>query len=313
MKAPEPMSERVWEQVHMLSMIARTGSLTKAAELLSLSKAAVSVRLQQLERSMGVTLVLRTTRSVGLTEAGIALVSGTAEMFERISEVVDQVRDASREPKGMVRVTAPVALGRQQVAPILDGFLRAHPKIRVELDLSDRIVNLVQEGFDLAIRHTSAPPDTHVATAICPTRTLLVASPSYLRRRGTPHDPRELIGHDCLMYFRRGQSKWMFEGPSQSGGDPERVSVDVSGPLKAGNSEILRDVALSGLGVAQIPDFSVSAALKAGRLREVLPEWRPVGFFGDTIYALRPWSNTVPKATQLFTAHIRGELAKGFG
>jgi DNA-binding transcriptional LysR family regulator len=191
--------------------------------------------------------------------------------------------------------------------------LRKHPRVRVELDLSDRVVNLAQEGFDLAIRHTSVPPDTHIATEICKSRTLLVASPGYLRRRGVPQNPRDLAEHDCLMYFRRAHSQWMFERLVRGQKDPERVSVDVNGPLKAGNSEILRDVALSGLGIAQIPDFSVVAALRAGRLREVLPNWRPVGFFGEAIYAIRPWSASVTKTVQVFTAHVRRELSGGFG
>jgi len=164
------------------------------------------------------------------------------------------------------------------------------------------------------VRHTTAPPDNHVAWKLCDSRTLLVASAGYLRRRGTPARPSELGGHDCLAYLRQGPAHWQFEqAPSRARSEPERCSVSVQGPLRANNSELLRDAVLAGLGIAQLPDFSAAAALRAGRLREVLPGWRPVGFFGDAIYAIRPWSPTTPRAVQLLVEHLRAALAGGFG
>ena len=125
--------------------------------------------------------------------------------------------------------------------------------------------------------------------------------------------PSELGAHDCLPYLRSGPPLWWFEQRPRGTRDAERVSVAVQGPLRANNSELLRDAVLSGLGIAQIPDFSVAAALRAGRLREVLPGWRPVGFFGDAVYAIRPWSPATPRAVQLLVEHLRRELAAGFG
>src|SRR5437899_8851544 len=151
-------SETLWNHVHLLTVIAQTGSFTQAAQRLELSKAAVSQRVAELERAVGLTLVQRTTRSVRLTDAGQRLVDDTAESFAHISRSVGSVRDLAGKPRGRVRVTAPVALGRQQIAPTLESFFRAYPDVRVELELSDRLANLAHEGFDLAIRHTSAPP-----------------------------------------------------------------------------------------------------------------------------------------------------------
>lgn len=313
-------AHNLWSHVHLLSVIAQLGSFTQAAQRLGLSKAAVSQRVAELERSVGLTLVQRTTRSVRLTDAGQHLVDDTSESFAHIARSVVSVRDLAGAPRGLVRVTAPVALGRQQVAPVLEPFFRAYPDVRVEMELSDRVVNLAQEGFDLAVRHTSAPPDNHVAWKLCDSRTLLVSTAGYLRRRGAPEHPSELAGHDCLTYLRAGPAQWLFEqvrpatgerGP-RAAREPERVTVAVQGPLRANNSELLRDAVLSGLGIAQLPDFSASAALRAGRLREVLPGWRPVGFFGDAIYATRPWSPTTPRAVQVLVAHLRAELAAGF-
>lgn len=303
---PHPL----WSHLHLLTVIAQTGSFTQAAQRLGLSKAAVSQRVAELERSVGVTLAQRTTRSVRLTDAGQRLVDNTTESFAHIARSLGSARDLAGQPRGVVRMTAPVALGRQQIAPSLDAFFKRYPDIRVELALSDEVVNLAQEGFDLAVRHTSAAPDNHVAWRLCSSRTLLLATAGYLRRRGTPAQPGDLVDHDCLAYLRSGPALWMFERAAAA--EPERISVTVQGPLRANNSELLRDAVLAGLGIAQLPDFSAAAALRGGRLREVLPTWKPVGFFGDAIFAIRPWSPTTPRAVQLLVAHLRTSLASGF-
>lgn len=308
---PELRNELLWGQLHALTVVAQLGSFTKAAQRLGLSKAAVSQRIAELERAMGATLVARTTRSVRLTEAGARLVEDTEASFAQITRSLAETRDAAGQPRGLLRITAPVALGRQHVAPQLGAFLRLYPEIRIELDLSDRLAALTQEGFDLAIRHTSAPPDTHVAVKLCASRALLLASPAYLKRHGAPAHPAELGAHACLPYLRPGPAQWLFEQRGARGG--ERIKVQVQGPLRAANSEVLREAALDGLGIALLPDFSVSGALAAGRLRELLPDWRPAGFFGDAIYAIHPWSSSAPRPVRLFIEHMRQAFADGFG
>lgn len=306
--APEPQRiDLLWPQVHTLALLAQLGSFTRVAQRLGISKAAVSQRLTELERDVGQTLVQRTTRSLRLSDAGQRLVAQTAESFAQIARGVAEARDQAAEPRGLVRVTAPVALGRQQVAPAIEAFCRAQPEVRVELDLSDRLVTLTHDGFDLAIRHVSAPPDNHVAWRLGGSRALPVAASSYLRRQGTPGHPAELAGHACLAYLRPGPASWAFErlGEPAAPAEPERCSVTVQGPLRANNSEVLRDAALAGLGIALLPDFSATEALRSGRLRALLPDWRPVGFFGDAVWAIRPWSPHTPKAVQALVAHLR--------
>lgn len=300
-----------FDDLRLLAVLGQTRSYTQAARRLGISKASVSVRIAELERTAGVPLVRRTTRSVGLTQAGQQLADETGPAFERIEQSFAGIRDLAGSPRGLVRVTAPVALGRQYIAPTLSGFLRQYPEIRLELDLSDRFVNLAQEGFDLAVRHTQAPPETHVAWQLCPSRSLLVASADYLSRHGRLAHPSELARHACLLYLRdaAGQS-WSFE--RGSGRRAERVVVPVNGPLRANNSEVLREAVLGGLGIGLLPDFSAAGHLGPKQLVPLLPEWRPLGFFGDAVYAIRPWSAQVPRAVQCLVDHLRQALAGGF-
>ncbi|MDA7418243.1 LysR family transcriptional regulator [Xenophilus arseniciresistens] len=306
-----------WTDLHWLIVLAQQGSYTAAARRLGVSKAAMSQRIAALERAAGVPLVQRTTRSLHLTEAGQQLVEQTRGPFEAIAHSFAGVRDLAGVPRGRLRVTAPVALARQQLVPRLAEFLRAQPEVRVELDLSDRLSALSMEGLDLAIRHTAAPPDTHVAWTLCRTRTVLVASRAYLRRRGTPQSPQDLQAHDCL-YYPRGthQPTWHFQPrtAARRPGAPAatRITVAVAGPLCANNSEALRDAAISGLGIALLPDFSAQAALQAGKLVQVLPAWASVGAFGEHLYAIRPYAPHVPRAVSVFVDWLRAAFEEGF-
>lgn len=311
----EQRVHELWGHCHWLTVLAEQGSYTAAAARLGVSKAAMSQRVAELERLAGVALVQRTTRSVRLTEAGQRLVDQTRAAFEQIAQSFAQVRDLAEAPQGLLRVTAPVALARQQIVPLLPDFLRQYPQVRIELNLSDRLASLATEGFDLAIRHTASPPDTHVATLLCHTRSVLVATRTYLRRAGTPQQPSDLAGHNCLHYPRpQERPAWTFEPPAQAraGLSREPMTVQVSGSLTANNSEALRDAALAGLGIALLPDFSAQAALQAGKLVPVLPAWTPVGSFADRIYAIRPYSAHVPRAVSLFVDYLRGALKTGF-
>ncbi len=306
-------AESLWTHLHWLIVLGQQGSYTAAAARLGVSKAAMSQRIAELERAAGVPLVRRTTRSMRLTEAGQQLVDQTREPFEQIAHSFLKAQDHAGEPRGLVRVTAPVALGRQQLLPRLADFLLAHPAIRIEMELSDRLSSLATEGFDLAVRHAAAPPDTHVAWRLCDTRSVLVASRAYLRRRGTPRAPAMLAEHDCLHYPRGQETNvWSFEPRGARARRAERVTVPIAGPLAANNSEALRDAAQAGLGIALLPDFSAQSGLQAGKLVEVLPEWQPTGAFADRIYAIRPYSLHIPRAVNLFVNHLRESLGGGF-
>jgi DNA-binding transcriptional LysR family regulator len=304
-------SETLWSHVHWLGMLSTMGSFTVAAQRLGVSKAAMSQRIAALEQAAGVPLVRRTTRSVRLTEAGQQLVDATRGAFDQIERSLANVKDLSQAPRGLLRVTAPVALGRQQIVPLIPAFLKLCPEVRIELELADRIVSLAQDGFDVAIRHSNAVPETHVAWALCETRALLVATRAYLRKRGTPGAPEDLAQHHCLRYLRSGGTPaWSFE-PVKGRGAP--VSVAIQGAFAANNSEALREAALGGVGIALLPDFSAQRDVLAGKLVCVLPEWRSVGAFGAKVYAVRPYSPHVPHAVQAWVSYLRECLKDGFG
>jgi DNA-binding transcriptional LysR family regulator len=304
--------EFLWSHLHWLSVLEQQGSYTAAAARMGVSKAAMSKRIAELERSAGVSLVRRTTRSVRLTEAGQRLVDDTRAPFESIAHSFAEVRDLAGVPRGLLRITAPVALARQQLVPRLAEFLHAHPQVRLELELSDRLSSLAMEGFDLAIRHAASVPETHVAWVLCETRSVLVANRAYLRRRKTPKTPEALASHDCLYYPRAQETPtWTFE-PVGGRHATERVTVPVAGPFAANNSESLRDAAIAGLGVALLPDFSAQSALKSGKLVEVLPSWKPVGAFAERLYAIRPYGSHVPMAVRAFVRFLRAAWVSGF-
>jgi DNA-binding transcriptional LysR family regulator len=304
----------LWGHLHWLVVLAEQESYTAAAQRLNVSKAAVSQRISDLERIAGVALVTRTTRSVRLTEAGLKLVAELQPAFDSLQRSFNQVRESTGVPHGVIRVTAPAALARQQLLPHFVRFLKENPGVRIELDLSDRMVSLAREGFDLAIRHTDTLPETHVAVPLCETRSILVASPTYLATHGAPKNPEELKPHACLHYPRPGEvPTWTFVRKKARSGQAKQVVVQIQSALAANNSEVLRDAALVGLGIALIPDFTAQAAILRGDLQPVLPDWEFSGRkFASHIYAVRPYALHAPLGVSALLGFLRQALAPGF-
>ncbi|NIF22539.1 LysR substrate-binding domain-containing protein [Candidatus Pantoea multigeneris] len=301
-------TDAIWDHLHWLTVLAEQGSFTRAAERLEVSKAAMSLKIKELEALAGVALVQRTTRSVRLTAAGEKLVEELREPFSRIEQSFFSVRDAAGPVRGLVRVTAPVAFARQQLVPIIGEFLREFPQVQLQLNVSDRIVSLGSEGFDLAIRHSDSLPETHVALPLCETRTLLVAAPQYLARHGHPQRPQDLQQHNCLYYPRGIESpRWTFSSAQLAG---EKEQVRIHGSFATNNSESIRDAAIQGLGIAMLPDFSAQEALANGSLTEVLTQWQPTEAFASQLWIVRPFSAQVPRAVTTFTHWLRAQFER---
>lgn len=289
--------------MHLLTILAETRSFTLAAERLGISRSSASMRIAALERAVGVPLVRRSTRRVTLTEAGQQMVEEVAPAFARIASSYHAAHDLTGAPRGRLRITAPVALGRQHISPLLGEFLLRYPQVSLELELTDRLVNLAHEGFDLAIRHARHVPDDFVVWELARSESLLVASRAYLERRGRPRHPSELVAHDCVLYMGSPGSLVF----TRRGQRTKPVHVDVRGPFTANNSEVLREVVLAGVGVGLLPDFSVPGE-RGAQLERVLPEWEVQGYFGNFLLAVRPFSPRVPLAVHCLVQHLQAGL-----
>lgn len=299
--------EIYWTHLYWLTVLEEQKSYTRAAEKLAVSKSAISQKISELERVTGKTLVHRTTRNLTLSEDGLRLVAELNEPFGQIREIFTGTCDEEGGPlRGTLRLTAPVAFSRQQLVPAITPFLHQHPQLHLQLEVTDRLVSLASEGFDLAIRHCRREllPETHVAWPLCRTTTLVVASADYIRRFGRPDSPDALRQHQCLTYPRGPQSPhWTFER------NDERVSVKVQGPFATNNSESLRDAVLAGLGIALLPDFSAREAIGRGLVQELLPGWRSVDVFAESLYVIRPYTPRVSRAVETFSRYLKATFS----
>lgn len=257
------------EDMQIFAATVEAGSFTAAAERLGLSKQFVSRRVMALEERLGVRLLNRSTRRLSVTELG-------REFFERVGRILEDVADAEQamcrdhaSPRGTLRIAAPVSFGTLHLSPRLPALLARYPELRLEIDLNDRYVDLLAEGYDMAIRIGALRDSSLVARALAPVRMLACASPGYLAARGTPASPAELAHHDCLPYGHSRGVEWQF----QQDGKP--LGIAIAGRLRANNGELARDAAIAGLGIALLPEFMLSEALEEGRLLPLLEAYAP--------------------------------------
>ena len=278
------------------------GSITAAAHSLDLSVAVASQRLKRLEKELGVRLLKRTTSRLHPTPEGAALAEQGRVLVEELETLGAGLREAAQEIAGTLRMTMSASFGRQYVSPRLPAFLARHPKLRLSIHLSDNVVDLVSEGFDLAIRIGALDDSRLVARRIAPNRRVVCASPDYLRRRGRPRTPGELADHDCLLLFGSGgrQDVWRLGTPT--GGE---VAVRVQGRLESNFGEVLRDASLAGEGIVIHSLWHVADDLRAGRLEVVLPDY-PLAT--TAISAVMPQRRLVPPRVRAFTEFLIEEF-----
>lgn len=261
----------------------------------------VSRRLAALEARLGVRLVNRTTRSLHLTDEGASYYESCARVLAEIEQANASVSAGRQEPKGTLRVALPAAFGNQYVAPLVPQFAALYPAVQLALSLSDRSVNLVEDGFDLAIRIAALADSSLAARKLAPNRRVVCASPEYLRRHGTPSAPAELAQHNCLLASDFGAT-WDYKDASGKLG-----SVRVSGRYVCDNWEVLREWALAGLGIALKSTWDVRRHLSSGSLVSLLPGY---SFDSDVaIYAVYPHRRHLPAKTRAFIDF----LASSFG
>src|SRR5450432_584991 len=254
--------------VAIFTRVIELGSFTGAAGALGLPKSSVSRAVSRLEDSLGVRLLQRTTRKLGLTEAGERYVAEVRGPMARLAEASSDIADLGTEPRGLVRLSVAPEIGGGPVAPLLVAFVNRYPKIRVELVVTSRRVNLIAESIDLALRAGKLDDSTLVARKIAGVELGLFAAPAYLRRRGSPRRLSELAAHDCVLHrSAQGILPWRLTGPRGI----ERVSV--SGPITADDLGYVRSLTMSGLGIALLPDAAVHGDVRDGRLVRVLPDY----------------------------------------
>jgi DNA-binding transcriptional LysR family regulator len=286
--------------LELLVAVVETGSFTAAAARLNVTRGAISQGIKALEDELGVQLLNRTTRQVAATEEGRILHERGKQILADYQETAAMAAHLSDEPRGVLKINAPMSFGTLHLSPALSDFVAAHPQLRVQLSLTDRFVDLIEEGADVALRIGALEDSNLVARRIVTSRRLLCAAPDYLKRRGAPADPEALRDHSCLHYGHQAvAANWRLIGPER-----EHI-VPVSGVLCANNGEVLRDAAISGLGIALLPTFIIGGALQSGQLVSVLPAYRPPE---AGLYALYPHSRHLAARVRVFIDFMRARF-----
>lgn len=285
------------------------GTFTAAAGALGLGKSAVTKQIQRLEQGMGLTLLHRTTRRMAVTEAGQLLYEHAASMVRAVGDASASASALARRPAGRLKVTASVTYGKHVLGPLLPAFHRQYPDIELELLLVNRHVDLWEEGLDLAIRLTDAPPGQLAGRPVHRFDFVLCASPRFLRGKKLSH-PDQLRSLPCLPFgvSQPGQpATWRFHGPGQGAGR-QACAVPVAGPVIVNSSDVVRDLLLADMGLGLLPRFAVDSDLASGQLRVVLPQWTPQPAFGATAWALWQPQRVVPPKLRAMVDFLVAQL-----
>ncbi len=289
--------------LEVFAKVAACGSLSAAARAMGVSQTMVTKHIAALEARLGVKLFHRTTRRLSITEAGRNYLEASERILAEIEAANASVAVDRVEPRGLLRLNAPVAFGTRQIAPLLAEFTAHHPQVTIELGLNDRLVDLAEEGWDMAIRIGILSSSSLIARRIAPCRVVVCASPSYLKARGTPPTVASLAAHNCLGYTLSQQTsvdRWVF-------GARAEVSVRVSGNLRANNGDALRTAAIAGQGLIYQPTFIVADDLRAGALVAIELDQPTVELGG--IYAVYLPDRHPPAKVRAFIDFIAARFA----
>ena len=282
-----------------------TQGFSSAARAMGLTKSAISKRINRLEKQLGLRLLQRTTRAMSLTEAGRVLYERAAQGVAFLDETARLAAGLVDAPRGTLRVTASVTFGKLCLAPLIPEFLARYPEIELQLTLLDRFVDLVEEGYDVALRLTRTPPEQVVAKALMPVRYRLCAAVDYLKSQKI-EAPADLAGHNCLHYgLREFGNEWRFQ---RVGEEKEEARVRVTSNVVVNNSEVVRDLLLAGMGIGLVWNYAVDREIADGRLLPLLPDWSPVGPFGQTAYALWLPQTHLPPKIRIFVDFLAERL-----
>ena len=290
-------------EMAFFSLLARCGSFSVAARELDLSTPAISKRLAQMEARLGVQLLNRTTRRVGLTSEGETYLAHARRILADIDDMEQLVANAVATPKGLLRVNATLGFGRSHIAPLISGFVKLHPQVEVQLQLSVDPPPLTEDAFDVCVRFGELPDARVLARKLAPNRRLLCAAPSYLARHGTPRVPNDLGRHDCIG-IRQGDEAYGIWRLSLG----KRVeSVKVRGKLSTNDGEIAVNWALAGHGIVMRAEWDIARYLRSGRLRQVLENYRTPS---ADIHAVYPQRHQVSARVRAFVDYLAAHFEK---
>jgi len=289
-----------YEDMRIFTQVMQAGSFTAAADLLGMSKQSVSRRLMQLEERLGVRLLNRSTRRLDATPLGQQYFDSAVRLLGEMQQAEQDISGQTQALRGTLRLSAPLSFAISHLGSLLTEFLQLHAQLIVEIDLSDRAVDLIGEGYDLALRIGTLEDSSLVARRIASIERVYCASPGYLAARGTPLEPEALREHDCLPYGHSRQVQWQFKGQGKT-----LQAIAVSGPMRANNGELLRDAAIAGMGVTYLPAFIVEQALADGRLVKLLEAWTPPPLQLSAVY---PQHRQIARPVQAFVEFLRERL-----
>jgi DNA-binding transcriptional LysR family regulator len=290
-----------YQEMRVFAGVIDAGSFVAAADALGMSKAAVSRYVSDLEQRLGVRLIHRTTRKLSLTPEGEVFLARSREILAGIEASEAEISTHAAEASGLLKVSVPVSFGIQHLAPLWSAFLAAHPRVALDVQLADRVIDLVDEGFDLAVRIARLPDSSLVSRQLATTRLVLCAAPGYLQRRGAPRHPSELAQHDVIGYSLLAMGdQWQFTGPEGP------VTVKVRPRLVTNNGDTCLAATLDAGGIQLQPTFLVARALASGQLVEVLTDYRSIEL---GIYAVYPTRKFVLPKVRALLEFLSARLA----
>ena len=293
-----------FEAMAIFAKVVELRSFAGAAQELSLSKASVSKAVSRLEERLGTRLFNRTSRRLALTDAGQRLSERAAQLLADGEAAETEALAQSLTPRGLVRFAVPMTFGVKKIAPLLPAFLEQYPEVSIDLHMSDATVDLIGEGFDLALRIARLPDSSLVARRLCPMPRYTVAAPSYLKLHGRPTHPMHLAEHKCFGYaYLSTAGVWHY---SNAAG--EQASVRPAGQLRVNNGEAVLPAVIAGLGIADLPDFIIADAIASGEVEVILKGWsQPEG----AMHLVMPPGGPRPARVEVLTEFLVKELARG--
>ena len=288
--------------VAVFVQVVRDGSFTKAADRLELSRSVVSKYVTRLEERLGARLLNRTTRRLSLTAAGRVFYERSRRGLEEIEEAETEVSRLQGKARGLLRVNSPMSFGILHIAPLLPEFLAENPEVSVDMNLDDRKVDVIEEGFDVSIRITDLPDSSLIARRLGPCRHAIVAAPAYLEKHGVPRVPDDLRDHNIIAYqYQESATDWHFLTE-----DKEQITVPVSGSIQMNNSLALREALLGGIGITRTPTFVVGEDIAAGKLVSLLPNYQTLEV---SIYLVYPQRRHLSPKVRAFVDFVAARVS----